>query len=271
MLKHRILTALVLIPLTLLILFYTSPKVFFALTGLLVLLAAWEWSRLMGLAAYYKRILYLVFVLAVMVCVLYVVPMRWIYLAAFGWWIIAAVLVMAYPNLSICWGKGVIVRSLMGVLVLIPCWVGLNTMRNQQDGSWGILFLFVLIWGADSAAYFIGRKWGNKKLKASVSPGKTWIGVIAAFVAAIIIATITLYLSRAPYSIWPWAILLSIVTVLFSILGDLFESMIKRQVNVKDSGSLLPGHGGILDRIDSLTAAVPIFVIGGLLLALYLN
>jgi phosphatidate cytidylyltransferase len=158
----------------------------------------------------------------------------------------------------------------MGAFVLVPCWASINYIRNQDEGPLGLLFLFVLIWGADSAAYFVGKKWGTKRLAPYVSPGKSWQGLMGALLVSTLIVLTTLWLCNVPFPIWPWAIVLSLVTVLFSIVGDLFESMIKRQAKVKDSGKLLPGHGGVLDRIDSLTAAAPIFVLGALLLGPYL-
>jgi phosphatidate cytidylyltransferase len=152
-------------------------------------------------------------------------------------------------------------KILMGFLVLIPCWAALNYLRSLHDGIYTLLFLFALIWGADSAAYFVGRKWGKHKLAPQVSPGKSWQGLCGALVCALFIAAIAGWLSETPIQLWWRGAVIAVVTVLFSVMGDLFESMIKRQAGVKDSGQLLPGHGGLLDRIDSLTAAAPIFVL----------
>jgi phosphatidate cytidylyltransferase len=137
-----------------------------------------------------------------------------------------------------------------------------NYLRNSPHGIAILLVLFALIWGADSGAYFVGKKWGKHKLLPQVSPGKTWEGLSGALGVTVIITFFSLFIFKVPYIRWPVALCLALITVLFSIVGDLFESMLKRRVGLKDSGHSLPGHGGILDRIDSLTAAAPIFASG---------
>lgn len=131
------------------------------------------------------------------------------------------------------------------------------------------MYLFLLVWGADSGAYFVGRKFGRKKLAPSVSPNKSveglYGGVSVAAIIIVVVAWIYLDLTLIQYLLF---IILSVVTVLGSVLGDLFESMIKRRAGIKDSGRVLPGHGGVLDRIDSLLAAAPIFAAGMYLLKL---
>jgi phosphatidate cytidylyltransferase len=268
MLLQRILTAAILIPLTLLILFYASPLVFLIVTGCVFLAAAWEWSNLMGIKTNAGRILYLLLVLFIMGWVLFI-PVRYIYTAGLVWWIVAIVFIISYPTLSGWWGRGYAVRGMMGLLTLIPCWTGLNILRNQPDGIHAILLLFLLVWSADTFAFFVGRRWGKHKLCPLVSPQKSWEGFFAALIGTIGITTTILWLFHIPQSAWGMFILLTVITVLFSIVGDLLESMLKRHVGLKDSGRLLPGHGGLLDRIDSLTAAVPIFAAGGLILSKY--
>lgn len=270
MLKYRLMTAAVLIPLTLLVLFYLPPTAFFIMTTIVLLGGAWEWAGLMGLTAKSSRFIYTLVILMLMGWSLFI-PTKIIFIAAFGWWMIATVLVMIYPVMSDFWGSGLILRGLIGILVLLPCWVAINIMRHQLNGPMAVLFLFILVWGADSAAYFVGRKWGKTKLAPMVSPGKSREGVVGALLFTMLIALVVVWLSGMPASTWPWAMGLSIVTVIFSIVGDLFESMMKRKIGVKDSGNLLPGHGGILDRIDSLTAAAPIFVLGGLAIGTHLS
>lgn len=270
MLIYRIITAAILIPLTLLVLFYLTPLAFLIMTSLVLLGGAWEWAGLMGLTGKSTRFFYVLMVLLLMGWSLFI-PTKIIFVGAFGFWIIATALVMSYPIMSGFWGHGVMMRGLMGFFVLLPCWVAINLIRHQENGSMAVLFLFILIWGADSAAYFVGRKWGKTKLAPLVSPGKSREGVAGALVFTMLAALLVLWLSGMPTATWPWAMGLSVVTVIFSIVGDLFESMMKRQIGVKDSGNLLPGHGGILDRIDSLTAAAPVFVLGGLALGAHLH
>lgn len=268
MLKHRILTALILIPIFLALVIKLSPAGFCILTGLVVLWAGWEWSAFMGISSFKKKFIYPVILLFVLLSSLWL-PIPHVFYVAFIWWLLAAVLVIRYPRGAEVWATSVIARGLMGFFVLIPCWLAVNLIRNAHDGVYTLIFLFILIWGADSGAYFVGKKWGKNKLMPAVSPGKTWQGLLGALMTAFIIVVAALAWIKPPYAMWIFVILLSLTTVLFSILGDLFESMLKRNVNLKDSGQLLPGHGGILDRIDSLTAAAPIFALGALLLGRY--
>lgn len=263
MLKFRILTAVILIPLFLLLLFKLPPTWFALLTGAVVLWSGWEWSALMGIKKTWKKCIYPV----ILFCVLYISLKLYIpnvIIASLIWWLLSLVLIVLYPKASDTWGQSYLVRGLMGFMVLIPCWLAVNFIRNIQDNGIEILlFLFILIWGADISAYFAGRWWGKHKLAPSVSPGKTWQGLIGAVVTTLVITLAVLFkIDDKPSLLWVGFCLVTVLTVLFSVVGDLFESMLKRKVNLKDSGHLLPGHGGILDRIDSLTAAAPVFLCG---------
>lgn len=270
MLKQRIITAIILIPLVLIILFFLSPAAFFILTAIMTLGAAWEWSNLMQLKKIASRLLYLLIVLFAAINS-YRIPMMTFFVCAFIWWLIATILILFYPRGSRWWSNSIVWRGLMGLLVLVPCFRAINFIRqNSMIGIYTLLFLFVLIWGADSVAYFVGKKWGKTKLAPLVSPGKSWQGLTGALVSSILIALLASWLMHVPLYALPWGIALSLITVLFSVVGDLFESMLKRQAGLKDSGKLLPGHGGLLDRIDSLTAAAPVFSLGIILLGKYL-
>ena len=264
LLKQRVITPFILILVFVFLVLKLSPQAFCILTGLIMLVGAWEWSALMGVSRLPHAFFYPIFIIFVLLGSLFL-PIKGILFAAVAWWLIAAVLVARYPNAS-DFGKGVALRGIMGMLTLIPCWVAINFIRNMPSGTYVLLFLFVLIWGADSGAYFVGKKWGKSKLAAEVSPGKTWQGLGGALIVTIIIAIAVLQGFKLSYDAWPAVVLLSLVTVLFSVEGDLVESMLKRKVNLKDSGKLLPGHGGLLDRIDSLTAAAPVFAIGSMLI-----
>lgn len=263
MLKQRIITALILIPIFVFLIFTLPVWGFGILSGCIVLLAAWEWSYLMGIQSLGKSIIY-----AIVIAIILLLSLQFNIIYALGiafvFWLVGLLLVVYYPRGSGLWGKGLFLRAWMGIFVLVPAWLALNIIFSNSPYS--LLFLFVLIWGADSGAYFVGRKWGKHKLLPTVSPGKTWEGLIGALVISLIIVCITLFLTKTPFYYWPWAILLALITVLFSVLGDLFESMVKRNAGVKDSGRLLPGHGGVLDRIDSLTAAAPIFALGAIVM-----
>jgi phosphatidate cytidylyltransferase len=147
-----------------------------------------------------------------------------------------------------------------GVVVLVAPWVALMGLRDDFGPAY-VLFLLLLIWVADTGAYFAGRRWGRRKLAPTISPGKTWEGVFGAGMATLAFALVGAAVLEEGAR-WPGFVAVCMVTVGFSIVGDLFESMMKRQRGVKDSGSLLPGHGGVLDRFDSLTAAAPAFLLG---------
>lgn len=269
MLKQRIITALVLIPLTLLILFFSSSSLFLLLTALLMLGGAWEWSGLMQLHTLALRFAYLLVTIIVMIAVM-LVPADVLFIFASLWWVFATVLIVLYPRARAYWSH-LLVKGVMGWLVLIPCWAALNSIRGQQGGVYALLCLLVLIWGADSAAYFTGKKWGKHKLAPQVSPGKSVQGLAGALVFTLLLTLLLLWQLGTPFALWPWGLALALVTVLFSVIGDLFESMLKREAGLKDSGNLLPGHGGLLDRIDSLTAAAPVFAYCAWLLSTYLD
>lgn len=268
MLKQRVITAVILIPLFLLFLFYATPVWFCVISALISLGGAWEWSNLMNIRSILGRCIYLGLIVLAFAWAL-VIPITYVFVIASVWWLVAAFLVLIYPRASAKWGKGVFLRGLMGIFVLLPCWAALNYIRNLTNGIDALLFLFVLIWGADTVAYFVGKKWGVTKLIPQVSPGKSRQGFYGALVSSVFIALITLWLCQMSYAIWLPVIILALITVMFSVIGDLFESMMKRQVGLKDSGKLLPGHGGLLDRIDSLTAASPIFALGCVILGMY--
>lgn len=260
MLKQRLITAFILIPLVLFGLFKITPLAFSILVLLLMLGGAWEWSTLMGITDWRYRLLYLFIVLAGIAGCTFL-PIGVILAAGACWWLAASLLVISYPRLAFLWNNTA-VRGVMGVLVLAIAACSIVYIRIQPSGIYSLFFLFALIWGADSAAYFVGKKWGKHKLAPLVSPGKSIEGVLGGLAFSMLIVLITLLYNQMPARLWPWAFLLSAATVIFSVLGDLFESMLKREVGVKDSGSILPGHGGILDRIDSLTAAAPIYAFG---------
>jgi phosphatidate cytidylyltransferase len=268
MLKQRVLTALILIPLFLTLLFKLSPYWFENFTTVVVMFAAWEWSRLMGIKPFALRLCFPVFIQAIVAfpwATLGIHVTGYFLLIGFVWWLIALILVARYPKGATRWGASMVLRGLMGCFVLVPTWFALNYIRDTNvygadNGISVLLFLFVLIWGADSGAYFVGKKWGKNKLAPEVSPGKTLQGMLGALLTTVIISPFFLYI--VPEANLFAVILLGLITVLFSILGDLFESMLKRNVGIKDSGQLFPGHGGLLDRIDSLTAAAPIFALG---------
>ncbi|MCE8016744.1 phosphatidate cytidylyltransferase [Halomonas sp. MCCC 1A17488] len=260
MLRQRIVTAAWLAPLMLAGLFGLSGGPFAAFTGLVVLLAAWEWTNLAGVAETSRR-LTLVGVLAVLMTLLWWLGAAlavWPLWLAVAGWAINFYWVVHYPAKREQWGSTA-ARLAMGLWVLLPAWVGFNVLRDS-GGVW-LLYVLLLVWGADIGAYFCGRAWGRRKLAPGVSPGKSWEGVAGGVAVTLLLALL--------FAVWQGlgvaaGLGLMVVTAgvtLVSVLGDLLESMLKRFRGIKDSSNLLPGHGGVLDRIDSLTAAVPLFAL----------
>jgi phosphatidate cytidylyltransferase len=269
MLKQRIITALILAAVFLAALFYLPIALFCVFIALVVLVGAWEWANLAGWSATWQRFGYVAVIALVMILVAAYLGLwsrndggdveayRSFILLGCGWWALALLLVQGYPSSAILWGSTA-VRLLMGVMVLIPTWIALVFVRAQPEGAWLVLLIVAVVACADIGGYFAGRRWGKHKLKPAVSPGKTWEGFIGGVVANLVLALV-LWLVTANTLVILVALILP--TSLFSVLGDLLESMVKRHRGIKDSSALLPGHGGVLDRVDSLTAAAPVFAL----------
>lgn len=266
MLKHRLITASLLIPLVVLGTLYASTQVFALVTSVFVILAAWEWAGLCGWQDWKFRVGYALS-FGLLLGLIYL-SLRYVIiflLISCLWWLWAFVQIGLYQYRE---GKRSTfsnkVNGLLGLFILLPAWMALISLHPMDQGQW-VLFLLVLIWVADSAAYFVGRQWGKTKLADKISPGKTWEGVLGGLVVSVGMAWIYSALTTTTMSMIMTQlnfVLLCFLTVIASIIGDLVESLFKRQAGVKDSSQLLPGHGGVLDRIDSLTAAAPVFAMG---------
>ncbi|QHA88292.1 phosphatidate cytidylyltransferase [Serratia rhizosphaerae] len=274
MLKYRLITALILIPIVIAALFLLPPVGFALVTLVVCMLAAWEWGQLAGFASRSQRIWLAIlcgFLLALMMLsvpayhqsahLLQVGGPLWMSL---GWWLAALLLVLFYPGSAGLWRNSRPLRLVFGILTIVPFFWGMLALRqfgyeqNHFTGAWWLLYVMLLVWGADSGAYVFGKLFGKHKLAPKVSPGKTWEGLIGGLVTSALISW--LFGRYAPLNVVPATLLVcSVTAALASVLGDLTESMFKREAGIKDSGHLIPGHGGILDRIDSLTAAVPVF------------
>jgi phosphatidate cytidylyltransferase len=259
MLKQRIITALVLLPIALGGFFLLDGAAFALFIGAVVTLGAWEWARLAGLAAQAQRVGYAALV-ALLLVGLYQAPQLApvVLLLAVAWWAVATLLVLSYPDSSRFWG-GVPGRLGIGLLILLPAWQGLVLLKQWPQANWLIIAVMVLVWGADIGAYFSGKAFGKKKLAPRVSPGKSWEGLYGGLAASLAITLVVGLLQGWSALSVLLALAGAALVVLISVVGDLTESMFKRQSGIKDSSNLLPGHGGVLDRIDSLTAAIPLF------------
>ena len=264
-LRARIATALLLAGLVIGVLVWLPPDVAVALIAVAIFAGGYEWAGFARLHSVPARLAYAAAILLALTGAEMLASdpgwLRLILRIAALWWLVAFVWLALRAQAG-----GPIAAAIVGFLVLVPAGIGLSHLvLLQPHGQLLLLFLIVLIAAADVGAYFGGRRFGRRKLAPHVSPGKTWEGFAAGMLAAATVAAVCSFLFQMPF--WPWLFLCELVA-LVSVVGDLTESMFKRHVGLKDSGKLLPGHGGILDRIDSLTAAAPTFLLGLLALGL---
>jgi len=266
--KQRVITALVLAPVMIIGIFFLPLKPFAFFIAAIATIGAWEWANIAGYQKNWSRLLYAVMVffsLYVSARVLRVYPELTIYFLAAGalWWIVAFALVKRYPGGTSLWDARE-VRAFLGLCVLIPMWVGFMHLKESPHSSLLIIYVMLIVWGADTGAYFAGRRWGKSKLAPNVSPGKSWAGFWGGLATTLFVGVVS------SWAVDRWLqpltnqdviniMIITVVTMVISVLGDLVESMMKRHRGIKDSSSLLPGHGGVLDRIDSMAAAVPVF------------
>jgi len=253
-LSLRILTALVLVGALGGVLFALSATAAAVAFALVAALAAWEWAGLMKKdrpARLMYAALLLLFCWQLRVGAPELLPWLWVVSAVF--WIVIAPLWL--------WRKWPLagndfVAYALGLLLLLATWAALLAL--YASGPWLLLATMALVWVADIAAYAAGRAWGRRKLAPHISPGKTWEGVAGAMIGVLLYGSVLWWFASAAQGLAaPWLLVLPILTAI-SIVGDLFESLLKRQAGVKDSSRLLPGHGGVLDRIDSLIATLPL-------------
>lgn len=273
-LNSRIITAVILVPLVIAALFFLPLNLFGYVIIVICSLAAWEWSQFIGWTAQIKRIICAVlFGIGLLSLQLSFQDLSqlttepliiYILLAGLVWWLVAIILVVTFPTSARYWSQSVILKILFGVLTILPFYCGMLVLKGVNyhidifTGAWWVLYVMLLVWSADTGAYFFGHLFGKHKLAAKVSPGKTLEGMLGGMVTAGIIAWL-FSLSMPALLISKNLLFCSVIVVIISVFGDLTESMFKRQSGIKDSSHLIPGHGGILDRIDSLTAAIPVF------------
>lgn len=263
MLKTRIITALVLLPVVLGAVFWLDRPLFVWVAGLFFMAGGWEWSAMMApRPAMALRLLWLVGLALVMAVTEYWRPdFVLVWLPAL--WAPALLLVVSYPRSAALWYRTP-VMAVLGIWLLVPAWAAVVHLQDKGalglSGPLSLLFILVWVWAADIGAYFAGRALGRHKLAPNVSPGKTLEGLAGGILLALgITAAVAWGVPVVPGEQGP-LLLVAALTVLASALGDLFESMAKRRHGIKDSGTMLPGHGGMLDRIDSVTAALPVAV-----------
>lgn len=270
MLKTRFLTALCLTLTVVGVIFFMPPIAWVLASGLFFSVAAWEWANLSGLTSQVQRVAY---TLALGVLALLFMwadtGLKEILTVACVWWIACFFMVLRYPASSFLLTARYS-RLIMGGISLVPAWLSLIYLSSLQNGSWIMLFVVFIVAAADIGAYFAGKAFGKRKLAPRVSPGKTWEGVFGGLVFVSVAGLVgnflfSNYLGQPLMSSWASLLLLVIPCAISSVVGDLFESMVKRFRGIKDSSQLLPGHGGVMDRIDGLVAATPIFTFTAIL------
>lgn len=266
MLRLRIITALCMAAIFLPALFLMPSMLFSIATVPLVLVAGWEWSRLVKIRSVIARIGYLLLIVMTLFAASLWLglpdtfdPQRaqQLLLVAVGVWAFIFLWIQGYPSSAILWSARPIL-GLLGLMLLGFTWIAIVTILNYQSGQWLLLLAIVIIVLADVGGFFAGKYFGKHKLAPIISPGKTWEGFVGGLLLeGVLVGSLVWYLSDHVTVLG--LSLLVIPVALYSVLGDLFESMIKRHSGVKDSGRLLPGHGGVLDRIDGVMAALPMF------------
>ena len=267
MLKQRVITALLLLPVVLALVFAAPASWFSILLAVVLIGASLEYRRLAGISSQTAGYL-MVFVQAAILAVLFWYREHWVngstlYLSISCLvWLLMFIRLPLYRPGSPPDGTYRVVSIATAILSITTGWFALSWLRIQAEGPWLILLLLLIVWAADTGAYFAGKTFGKRKLAPSISPGKTQAGLVGGLIAAPLIALLAVNLMPVETIDTTRLVLISLVTALVSVGGDLMISLHKRTSGFKDSGSLLPGHGGILDRLDSLLAAAPFFALG---------
>ena len=273
MLLQRAITAAVLVPLVILLILLPATGVFAVIVAGAFLLAAWEWLRLSGVQQPLWRIIGLLVAALVFMLLWQLQGTFWTPLllaAGVAWWLLASLWLRHFAYAAAPTGENRAIKLLAGVWVVFPAWIGAVSLHAQvpHGRGWTLLAL-VIVWVADIGAYFSGRRFGKRKLAPQISPGKTWAGVYGALLAGVVATLLGGWWLGVRGPTLVALAILGAMTVAASIVGDLLESLMKRHAGVKDSGTLIPGHGGLMDRLDSVFAALPVFAAGVIWLGLW--
>ncbi|OCH12978.1 MULTISPECIES: phosphatidate cytidylyltransferase [unclassified Aliivibrio] len=272
--KQRIITALILAPLVIAGIFMLPMQGFLIAITAITLVGFWEWTQFTESKSRYVALIPSVAALAASLFLLptstleLMIPSdghQAILLIGTVWWLVASGLVLTFPSSKKLWQNNLLLKHLFGWLTMIPFLWSILLLRADSyviDSFYGaklVLLVCLLVWAADSGAYFAGKTFGKRKMSPAVSPNKTIEGLIGGVITAIIVGWIGASAFDIRFDSTAAMLGIFIATIIISVLGDLVESMFKRASGIKDSGTIIPGHGGILDRIDSLTAAFPVF------------
>lgn len=267
--RTRIIVALLMAPVAIAAVYYLPTPYLAAVVAAILLAGLWEWSALSGLTDKIPRALYVAGNALMILALAWgsgrgLFGLKLISLIGAVWWILVCLWLWRFDFAKADTSINRSIKLLAGSLSVIPAWCALAWLHGSSDlGPRWALFSLAIAWAADSGAYFAGVRYGKTKLAPRISPGKSWEGVMGGVVAILLLAVAAnqawLFLD---WSELHWLLLLTLITMFFSVIGDLFESLMKRHSGFKDSSDLIPGHGGLMDRLDSLVAVLPIFVIG---------
>jgi len=282
--RTRVLTALLMAPLAIAAVLLLPTPWLVALTAILFLAALWEWFRLSDIEDTLQRTLLLLANLLLMAALVWASPtdsggslVLFKLVTMFGviWWLVAMLWLRRYDFASDHDTHARVFKLAAGTLAVVPAWCALAVIHAGDPATTGLrlvpqghvwlLTALMIVWATDTGAYFAGRrfggKWFSRRMAPRISPNKTFEGLIGGIALGVAVALAMAPLAGATVAQLPLVALAALATVLFSVVGDLFESLLKRHVGVKDSGTLIPGHGGVLDRIDSVLAALPAFAV----------
>ena len=273
MTRTRVLAALVMTPVAIAAMLWLPTPWLVALMAILSLAALWEWLRLADVEDTLARTILLVANLALMVAIVWgsrlpggglsYVLFKLAAMVGVIWWLLASLWLSRYAFASDHDTHARIFKLAAGTLAVVPAWCAAAWIHGDAHfGHRWLLIAVALVWAADTGAYFVGRRFGKHKLSPRISPNKTVEGLLGGLVAGVVLAVAFAPMAGATVAQLPAVALVAFVAVAFSVVGDLFESLLKRHVGAKDSGDLIPGHGGILDRIDGVIAALPVFALG---------
>ncbi|HAS62382.1 MAG TPA: CDP-diglyceride synthetase [Vibrio sp.] len=274
--KQRIITALILAPLVILAIFKLSLPLFIALIAVVTMIGFWEWTQFVEAKSRLAALLPSIVVTGVSFALIpfdayslnHLSTSHYaILVVGFIWWIFSSGLAITYPKSATLWQHSTPLRYLFGILTLLPFLWSIIMLRAEgvtldpYHGSKLVLYVCFIVWAADSGAYFAGKSIGKRKMAPHVSPNKTIEGLIGGLITALLVGWGTAQWFDIEFTSIFAFIGITLATVVISVLGDLVESMFKRVSGIKDSSNIIPGHGGVLDRIDSLTAAFPVFAL----------
>lgn len=273
MTSTRIIAALVMAPLAIAAILLLPTPWLVALVALVFLMGMWEWFKLAEIDDTLSRTILLVANLVLMVLLVWasagsMVLFQIVTLIGAAWWCAALLWLRFFNFASDHETYARVFKLAAGTLAILPAWCALGLIHaSEPNGHRWLLAALSVVWAADSGAYFAGRQFGgrwfgSRKLAPRISPNKTLEGLLGGLAAGVVAGLGFAWLAGLTLSQVPAFILVAIAAVLFSVVGDLFESLLKRHVGAKDSGNMIPGHGGILDRLDGVLAALPIFAVG---------